>query len=134
MEAAHDLSQYWMPHAHCIAGDPVTLCLHVLGDGFTALAYGLIPVLLVLTSWKYRDDYASDLRGLLLHGALFIVNCGLTHALSVWNWWNTNYTLSGAVAFSCAMVSMSFVFRLWRYLQNHPLSISPLPDQADHEP
>lgn len=115
------ISDYWMPHSHCIANDPETIWLHVLGDSGTAISYFLIPVALVWTSWRYRMDHTKEFRGLMVHGSMFIFNCGLTHVMNVWNWWHVNYTASGIISFCCAVVSATFTWKLWKYLKNHPL-------------
>lgn len=122
MEAAHEISRYFLPHSHCVANDPVTIALHVLGDVGTALAYFLIPVGIVMHSWKYRLPDMEGLRALLLHGAAFILLCGTTHVMTVWNWWNADYTASGAVALATAIISLTFVWRFWNFLKSHPLS------------
>lgn len=121
MEAKTDMSQYWMSHNHCVLNDPVVIAMHVFGDLATALAYTIIPLGIVWTSWKYRLTHTRELRAVLLHGAAFIVACGATHVLEAWNWWNTDYMLAGWVKIFCGIVSITFAWKLWRYLEKHPL-------------
>lgn len=116
-----ELSDYWMPHSHCVLSDPLVLALHVLGDSITALSYFLIPCAIIWSSWQYRRTHSGELRNLLLHGAAFIVACGGTHIMDIWTWWNPDYIVSGSVKVFCALVSITFVWRIWKYLVNHPL-------------
>lgn len=115
------MSDFYMPHFHCVSGDPVVISLHVLGDLGTALAYALIPCAIVWTSWRYRGEADAELRSLLLHGAAFIVACGGTHVVEVWNWWHSDYMFAAFVKIFCGIVSLAFVGRMWRYMLRHPL-------------
>lgn len=120
MEATPTMN-FWFPHAHCVSNDPAIITMHVVGDLGTALAYALIPCAIVWTSWRYRANATAELRALLLHGASFIVACGGTHAVEAWNWWHADYMFAAFVKIFCALVSLTFVWRMWRYLRNHPL-------------
>lgn len=116
-------SEYWLPHAHCVLNDPLVISMHVLGDLGTALAYALIPLAIIWTSWAFRGHTTQELRDLLLHGAGFIVACGGTHVMETWNWWHADYLFAGWLKLFCGLVSLTFVWRMWRYLKNHPLRL-----------
>jgi signal transduction histidine kinase len=89
-----------LPHGFCFTWIPALLWLHVLGDALIGLAYVSIPI----TLWVFvrrRTDLPFDWVFLLF--ALFIISCGFTHFLSIWNVWNPDYWLSGSVkAFTAA--------------------------------
>jgi hypothetical protein len=126
MEAVQKISQFFQPHSTCVLNDPLVIFLHVLGDAVTALSYFLIPCAIVWTSWRYRGTHSEELRNLLLHGAAFIVACGGTHLMDIWTWWNPDYIVAGCVKVFCGLVSGTFVWRMWRYLVNHPLRMGYL--------
>lgn len=121
VDDSHQMNHAWVPHRFCVSDDPMVIWLHVLGDGGTAIAYALIPMALLWTSWNYRGTQTKELRDILLHAGAFIVCCGSTHALQVVSWWKPIYLLSGFVNLLTAIVSLTFVFRAWRFLKGHPL-------------
>lgn len=114
-------SEYWMDHSHCVLNDPVVISLHVVGDVATAISYLLIPTAAVWTSWRFRAKATSELRALLLHLAAFVLACSGTHIMETVTWWTPAYGLSALVKILCGIVSLSFVWRMWRYLKHHPL-------------
>jgi signal transduction histidine kinase len=100
-----------LPHGFCFTWIPSLLWLHVLGDALIGLAYTSIPV----TLWVFvrrRADLPFDWVFLLF--ALFIVSCGLTHFLSVWNVWQPDYWLSGSVKAFTAAASITTAVALVR--------------------
>lgn len=119
------ITQSYLPHVTCAAGDPVAITMHVASDLVIALSYLAIPASLVWTSWRYRVRNV-EFRGLLLHAACFIVSCAATHAMEIWVWWNPDYRTAGCIKGLCAIVSATFIWRMVRYLRAHPLQSKEL--------
>ena len=53
---------------------------------------------------------------MLLCFGIFIVCCGLTHLMDVWNAWNTDYWLEGLIKVMTAAASVPTAIMLWRAL------------------
>ena len=47
---------------------------------------------------------------------VFIVACGLTHVMNVWNVWHAHYWLEGSVKLLAAAASVPTAILLWRFL------------------
>lgn len=112
----------FMPHGICYLWKPELVWLHVLSDASIALAYYAIPPALVYLVVRARREARAlglprPARGLpyewvYLAFGLFIVACGTTHLLSVWNVWHPNYWLSGGVKVVTAMASIATAIAL----------------------
>ena len=83
--------------------------LHVISDGLIALSYYCIPVVLIYFVRKNRDIPFN--RIFLMFGT-FILACGTTHLLEVWNVWHGSYLLAGVVKGITAAVSVLTVAML----------------------
>lgn len=116
------ITDAYLPHFTCAAGDPVAISMHVASDTVIALSYLAIPTALVWTSWRYRIKDV-ELRWVLIHAALFILSCSTTHLAEIWVWWVPTYRATGCIKGLCAIVSATFVWRAWRYLKAHPLKL-----------
>jgi signal transduction histidine kinase len=89
-----------LPHGFCFTWLPALLWTHVISDALIGLAYISIPVTLWLLV-RRRTDLPFNWVFLLF--GLFIVSCGFTHFLAIWNVWQPDYWLSGSVkAFTAA--------------------------------
>src|SRR4051794_7986660 len=84
----------FMPHGHCFFWQPSLLWLHVLSDGLITFAYYSIPITLY---YFIRKRPGLNLRGLILMFAAFILACGTTHAMSIWDLWHSTYRLEGVI-------------------------------------
>ncbi|MGD1856221.1 MAG: sensor histidine kinase [Leptolyngbyaceae cyanobacterium] len=93
----------FIPHGHCYLWKSGLVWLHLLSDGFIALAYFSIPVALLYFVQRRRDLPYPWL--FLLFGG-FIIACGLTHVLSIWTLWHPNYWTSGGIKALTAVVSL----------------------------
>jgi PAS domain S-box-containing protein len=82
------------PHGYCYLWNTGLVWLHVVSDLLIAIAYFSIPVALVWFVRKRRDLPFSWMFGLF---GLFIVACGTTHVMEVWNLWHANYWLAGVL-------------------------------------
>ncbi|HTB14154.1 MAG TPA: PAS domain S-box protein [Bryobacteraceae bacterium] len=97
-------SSDYMPHGHCFFWQPSLVWLHVISDSFIAAAYFSIPVTLYYFIRKRPD---VKLRGVILMFAAFIMACGMTHLLSVWDIWHSAYRLEGVVKAITASLSVA---------------------------
>ena len=94
----------FIPHGHCYLWKPGLVWLHVVSDSLIALAYYLIPVMLVYFV-RSRRDVPFDWIFLLF--GTFIVACGTTHVMEVWTLWHPTYWLSGFIKAITAFASLS---------------------------
>ncbi len=97
------LSSDFMPHGYCYLWDPRIVWLNVVSDGLITLSYYCIPLVLIYFARKNRDVTSN--RIFWMFGA-FILACGTTHLLEVWNVWHANYLLSGVVKAITAVASV----------------------------
>ncbi len=93
-----------MPHGHCYFWQPSLVWLHVTSDALIALAYYSIPIILVYFLRRRTD---LKLRGIILMFAGFILACGTTHILSIWDIWHSAYRLEGLVKAITAVLSVA---------------------------
>ncbi len=93
-----------MPHGHCFFWQPSLLWLHVISDSLIAAAYFSIPFTLYYFI-RLRPDVKQ--RGLILMFAGFILACGTTHLLSVWDIWHSAYRLEGLMKAITAALSIA---------------------------
>ena len=100
-----------MPHGYCYNWVPVLVWLHVISDGLIFAAYMSIPVTLARIVRKRSDIPFNWMFG---YFGLFIVACGLTHFLEVWNLWHAMYWLAGSVKVLTAVASVATAILLVR--------------------
>ncbi|RPH43120.1 MAG: sensor histidine kinase [Burkholderiales bacterium] len=99
-----------LPHGFCFTWLPSLLWLHVVSDGLTALAYFSIPIGL----WRLARRRADlPFHWMFLLFGTFIVACGTTHLLGIWNVWVPDYWLSGAVKAITAAASVPTAIALF---------------------
>ncbi|MCB1690288.1 MAG: diguanylate cyclase [Halioglobus sp.] len=114
----------FMPHGHCFLWREDLLFLHVAGDLTTALAYIMIPVVLVRLVLIRKD---LRFNSLFLLFAAFILFCGLTHIVGVINIWHGYYYVEGVAKVATGLISITTAIVLWRLL---PVLVS-LPSRTD---
>ena len=117
------LSPDFMPHGFCYLWDPRIVWLHVISDALIALSYYCIPVILVYFIRKNRDRPFNRVFWMF---AAFIVACGTSHLMEVWNVWHGSYLVSGVVKAITAVVSVVTVAMLVRLVPR----IVSLPERA----
>jgi len=98
-----EIPRDFYPHGFCYQWDKGLVWLNVLSDGLIAVSYFAIPITLFYFIRKRRDLPFSWMFGLF---GLFIVACGATHALEVWNLWHAQYWLAGTVKAITAAASV----------------------------
>jgi signal transduction histidine kinase len=103
----------FMPHGMCYLWDPRVVWLHVISDFFIASAYLAIPVALIYFVRRRRD---VPFHWIFLCFGVFIVACGATHAMEVWNVWHANYLVAGGVKAATALASVPTAVLLVRLI------------------
>jgi two-component sensor histidine kinase len=93
----------FIPHGHCYLWWPELVWLHLVTDSLIALAYYVMPLILISFVRK-RSDLPFNWM-FLMFGA-FIIACGTTHVMNVWNVWYPTYWLSGGIKAGTAAVSL----------------------------
>ncbi len=105
----HPLSPDFMPHGYCYLWDPWIVWLNVISDALITLSYYCIPIVLIYFICKRRDPPFNWI--FWMFGA-FILACGTTHLMEVWNVWHASYLLAGIVKAATAGVSVVTAVRL----------------------
>jgi len=102
-------SDTFMPHGHCYLWKPELVWLHAVADGLIALAYASIPLVIVYFVRRRRD---LPFHWIFLAFGVFIVACGATHAMEVWNLWHADYWIAGAIKAVTAAASVATAIAL----------------------
>jgi PAS domain S-box-containing protein len=97
------LSRDFTPHGFCYLWDPRIVWLHVISDGLITLSYYCIPIILVYFIRKNRDLPFN--RIFWMFGG-FVLACGTTHLMEIWNIWHGSYLLAGVLKGITAAVSV----------------------------
>jgi PAS domain S-box-containing protein len=93
----------FMPHGHCYFWTKNLIVLHTISDVLILLAYYSIPITLVYFVRKRKD---LTFNWMFVCFAVFIMACGTTHLMEVWNIWHANYWLSGSIKAITALASV----------------------------
>lgn len=101
----------FMPHGNCYLWNPGLVWLHVISDTLIAAAYFTIPFTLLWLVRKRRDLPFGWMFGLF---GTFIVACGTTHVMEVWNLWHAEYWLAGVLKAVTAVASVATAILLAR--------------------
>src|SRR5258708_17311825 len=88
------MSGDFQPHGFCYRWNSGLVWLNVLSDALIALAYFTIPFTLLWFIRKRRDLPFSWMFGLF---GVFIIACGTTHVMEVWNLWHAQYWMAGII-------------------------------------
>ncbi|MDD5261228.1 MAG: ATP-binding protein [Methylacidiphilales bacterium] len=102
----------FMPHGHCYLWNPALIWLHVVSDGLIALSYYSIPITLVYFVSRRKD---VEFDWIYISFAIFILSCGMTHLMEIWNIWHPDYWLSGltkALTAVSSLISAVLLIRL----------------------
>jgi PAS domain S-box-containing protein len=83
--------------------NPAIVWLHVASDGLIAISYYAIPVILIYFIRKNRDLPFN--RIFWMFGG-FILACGTTHVMEIWNVWHGSYALAGMIKAFTAGISV----------------------------
>lgn len=113
----------FMPHGNCFLWDPLTLSLMVIGDSLLTLTYMVIPGTLLFVALKDKGINPIAKEIILLFSG-FILLCGFTHAMSIYNLWNASYLAEGVLSICAGIFSTWVAIRVlillprWRIALN----------------
>jgi signal transduction histidine kinase/ActR/RegA family two-component response regulator len=103
----------YAPHGYCLLWQPELIWTHVISDALIAAAYFSIPVALVTFVRRRRDVEFGKMFWLF---ALFILSCGMTHLMGIWNLWNGDYAAEATIKAITAAASVPTAILLWPLL------------------
>jgi|ERR1700675_2322686 len=103
------LSGDFTPLGFCYLGDPRIVWLHVISDGLITLSYYCIPIVLV---YFIRKNRVLPFNRIFWMFRGFILACGTTHLMEIWNVRHGSYVLAGAIKRVTAAVSLFTVAML----------------------
>jgi two-component system NtrC family sensor kinase len=112
----------YMPHGYCFLWNPGLVGLHVVSDSLIAGSYLTIPFALGHFARKRRD---LPFNRIFVCFGVFILACGMTHALEVWTLRNADYWLSGWVKAITALASVPTAILLVKLLPHAVALPSP---------
>lgn len=107
------MSGDFQPHGFCYQWNSGLVWLHVVSDALIALAYFTIPFTLLWFIRKRRDLPFSWMFALF---GVFIIACGTTHIMEVWNLWHAQYWLAGVIKAVTAAASVPTAILLARLM------------------
>lgn len=107
------LNGRYMPHGYCLLWQPELIWTHVISDALIAASYFSIPFALVLVVYRRRDVAFGWMISLF---AGFILACGSTHAMAIWNLWHGDYGVEAVVKAITAAASVPTAILLWRLI------------------
>ncbi|HZZ17123.1 MAG TPA: PAS domain S-box protein, partial [Candidatus Sulfotelmatobacter sp.] len=99
----------FMPHGYCYLWDPKIVWLNVVSDALITLSYYCIPIVLIYFIRKRRD---LPFNWIFWMFGAFILACGTTHLMEIWNIWHASYLLSGTIKAITAAISVATAIRL----------------------
>ena len=97
-------SSDFLPHGTCYLWNQKIVWLHVVSDSVITLAYYCIPIALIYLIQKRRD---LPFNWIFWMFGLFILGCGTTHLMEVWNVWHGSYLIAGIIKALTAAVSLA---------------------------
>jgi PAS domain S-box-containing protein len=103
----------FMPHGGCYLWTTSLIALHAISDAAIGLAYYSIPFTLLYFVLKRKD---LKFKWIFACFSLFVLACGTTHLMEIWNIWHANYWLSGGIKAVTALVSVPTAFLLIKLL------------------
>jgi signal transduction histidine kinase len=120
-----------MPHGGCYFWRPELVWLHVSSDSLIVLAYVLIPFSLIQLVRKRKD---LEFNWMFLMFGVFILACGATHFMNIWNIWHSAYRLDGVLKAITAFASIPTAILMFRLVPQAVALPSPedLRKEIDH--
>jgi two-component system sensor histidine kinase/response regulator len=111
----------FMPPGMSYHWDPIVIWLNVISDSLITLAYYSIPIALFYFVQRRKD---LRLSWIFLCFAVFLIACGTTHLMEIWNIWHPLYWLSGAIKAISAVFSVITAILLVRLIPQIPFLVS----------
>lgn len=105
-----NLFKVYTPRRHCMFQEPGVIWLHFVSDLLIAASYFSIPVAIIVFV-KKREDFAFTWIFWLF--ASFILLCGTTHLIAMWDLWEPMYKIEGLVKLATGIVSIFTAITLW---------------------
>lgn len=105
------VSGRYAPHGYCLLWQPELIWTHVISNALIAVAYFSIPFALIKFV-RQRPDVTFGWMIWLF--ALFILACGTSHLMAIWNLWHGDYGLEVVVMAITAAASLPTAILLWR--------------------
>ena len=127
MDMSAVLPGSFMPHGGCYLWTPSVIALHAVSDALIVLAYYSIPVTLIYFVRKRQD---LGFHWMFVCFAVFILACGTTHLMEIWNIWHADYWLSGGIKAVTALASIPTAILLVRVIPQALALPSPQALQA----
>lgn len=121
-------SSDFMPHGGCYFWRPGLVWLHASSDALIAVAYFLIPFSLVQLVRKRRD---LEFNWMFVLFGVFILACGMTHAMQIWNVWHSAYRLEGLIKLITAVASIITAILMFRLVPKALSLASPRQLQSE---
>ncbi len=116
----------FMPHGYCFLWTPSLLWTYVASDTLIAASYYSIP----FTLWYFvRKRKDLPLRWVFSLFGAFVLACGSTHLLAVFNIWQADYWADASMKALTAVISAISAVVLWRIM---PYALS-IPTRTDLE-
>ncbi|MCW6034821.1 GAF domain-containing protein [Spirulina subsalsa FACHB-351] len=109
---------FYEPQGSCYIWQTPLLWLFALSDSCIAIAFFILPTLLLYFFWRRRDLPLSSVFVLL---AAFLLTAGLATLLNIWTIWYTNYWLSGIFRLLTALFALLTVVKS---IQTFPACLS----------
>ena len=100
----------FMPHGFCFQGRQDVIFLHVVSDAIIAIAYFMIPLMLLY--FLQRKTLKISFNWAIVLFAAFILLCGITHVVGIITVWNPVYYQEGLVKAATALVSILTAFAI----------------------
>lgn len=98
------------PHGYCLLWDPLLIWGSVVSDALIALSYFVIPAALIRIVHRRSDTRFGWLFSAF---ALFILACGTSHLMHIWNLWHGDYGAEVVVKVVTAAISVVTAIILW---------------------
>jgi PAS domain S-box-containing protein len=93
----------FMPHGYCYLWDARIVWLHVISDALITLSYYAIPLILIYFLRRNREIPFNHIFWMF---GSFILACGTTHLMEIWNVWHGTYLLAGVIKAATAAISV----------------------------
>ncbi len=103
----------YAPHGYCLLWQPGLVWTHVISDALIAAAYFSIPVALISFVRRRPDVEFGKMFWLF---AVFILSCGMTHVMGIWNLWHGDYGTEALIKAVTALASVPTALLLWPLL------------------
>ena len=95
---------------------PGLVWLHVISDSLITLAYLSIPFTL---AYFVREHTDLPFNWMFVCFGVFILACGATHAMEVWDLWHGDYWVAGGIKAVTAIASLATAVLLVRLVPHH---------------